>query len=95
MSPVNGLTVNPNNLAAHRHFSSGSRGVLEGRGFRVAVRAWAFLSPEGAFYPSPGLKAWVRKSSGWRVESPERAPQTTGYGPIAFQRSKITIAMLG
>jgi hypothetical protein len=29
MSPVDGLTVNPNNLATHRHFSSGSHAVLE------------------------------------------------------------------
>jgi hypothetical protein len=38
MSPVNRLTVKPNNLAPHRHFSSSSQWVLEGWGFReVAV----------------------------------------------------------
>jgi hypothetical protein len=84
MSPVRGLTVNPNNLAAHRHFASGSHGVLEGWGFSHAVTTWTFLSPEGAFYPSPGLKAWVRKPTGWRDGSPERACQTKVSGSICF-----------
>jgi hypothetical protein len=94
MSPVHGLTITPKNPTANRQFSYSYK-IGEKRGFRVAAGAWTFLRPEGAFYPSPGPKAWVRKSSGWRVGSPERAPQTTGYAAIAFQRSKITIATPG
>ena len=59
-------------------------GSWKGWGFSRAVTTWAFLSPEGAFYPSPGLKAWGRKPRGWREGSPERACQTKVYGPIAF-----------
>jgi hypothetical protein len=59
MSPLNGLTVTPNNLAAHRHFSAPSHGVPEGRGFSRAVGVWTLLRAEQEFYfgrPSPSFR---------------------------------------
>jgi hypothetical protein len=95
VSPVNRLTVTPKNLAAHQHFLPRSRPVPVGRGFRFPLGVWTFLSPEGAFYPSPGLEAWSEKPRRWKKGSPERARQTKQGGPIARQQSKITSATCG
>jgi hypothetical protein len=64
MSPVNGLTVNPNNLVADQHLSAGSHGVLEGWGFSRAVGVSTSLSSKAVFYRSatrPLVHFWHRQ----------------------------------